>query len=223
MIFCNPMRKLCLLWLLIITFFAAQAQEKDSSYTSKISPTIELQGGTHLALAYPEHGVHRYFMGNGALSVGCDISLPQGLLVFGIGFKVWHHHYSTEAYQMNALFYGFPIFVGYQYVFPSQILISCKSGISFYKLGKYKMKVLGKTSGLPYQQQVEECLKDQGWIGADIEIGVGYQFHKNFSLNGSLYTLFPFSSIDDCYVIVTNTIRPMMGLKVGLKWNILSR
>ena len=103
------MKKFCLLWFLLITFFVAQAQEKDSSYTSKISPTVELQAGTHIALAYPEQDVQRHFMGNGSLLLGCDILLPRGMLTFCTGFKVGHHHYTASAYQMNAFFYGIPM------------------------------------------------------------------------------------------------------------------
>ena len=218
------MRKFFFTGLLIILLFSATAQEKKASYNSIISPTVELQAGTHIALAYPEQDVQRHFMGNGSLLLGCDILLPQGMLTFCTGFKVGHHHYTASAYQMNAFFYGIPLLAGYEYLFPSQISIWGQVGLSFYKLGTYNLKLVGKTSGLPYQQQVEECLKNRWWHTADIEMGLGYQFHSNLSFRVSLCALIPFRSTkDNPYLIVANTIRPLMGLKMGLKWNILSR
>lgn len=198
-------------------------QSESSITTHFATPTLEISAGSYLPF-YPSryhNDVSLCFNGGSALLLGCDLRTEHGHISLTSGIRVGNHHYRNPYYEMNALFWSIPINLGYQYDIGSRLSIYGHAGILNLKVASAQLQICSKPENTTFQQQVDEELKNRDWGALQVETGMNWQFHCKLSLRVALFSDIPFASTWSPYMVVAYTMRPILGLKIGLKWNVL--
>ena len=214
------MRKVLLFLICIACLLSVSAQEKNKK-EYVISPTIEASGSFNLAIYSKTNKAEmtkKLLYSAGAL-FGIDCAQKHGTLLFQTGLLVSNNDYSYNSVAFKSICLDVPFIIGYAYHINDTYSLSFSAGYIIKNLVKYDIGY-GWT-GQTWSEPIEGRLI-HGIYGA---IGFAYRASPHFTLRIEPFFEYFFHGNNTQQFqggfFAENMAAPIIGLRMGLKYNIL--